>query len=43
MFNRKPDHFEKREKQNIQLILKKKKNKNFIRTKYELNVVLRFG
>ncbi len=42
MFSRRPDHFEEREKRDIQLILKKEKNRSFVRTEYELNVVLRF-
>ncbi len=40
MFNRRFDHFEKKEKENIQSILKKKENKSFIRTEYKFNVVL---
>ncbi len=40
MFNRRPDYFEKKEKQNIQPILKKRENESFIRTEYELNVIL---
>ena len=38
--NWRPDHFERREKQNIQLILKKEQDRSFIQTKCEFNVVL---
>ncbi len=39
-FNWRSDHFERKEKQNIQSILKKRENGNFIRTEYKLNIVL---
>ena len=41
-FNWRSNHFERKEKQNIQPILKKGKNESFIQTEYKFNVVLQF-